>query len=151
MERAMMNARRRQNVDGSGIKSPPTHSILSFDDSEIVDRANKIGISLGTTMQQALDSVRTIKGVEEERTLIMLQKNIAESIDGDIGPSNLVVSKVSNLCEDLISDGEEDVVLDDKLDHLIPNIVPQKTRQRKVYDVSNVRRSTRRRTKKIYS
>jgi hypothetical protein len=66
--------------------------------------------------------VREIKELEENRTLILLKKDIAESIDGDVGPSTLLMSKVSNLSEDLVDDLEDEVDLEDQLDQ--PNVDP---------------------------
>jgi hypothetical protein len=67
------------------------------------------------------------------------------------GASSLVVSRVSNLCEDLIEDDEAHVVADDLWKRPVPIVKEKRTRQRKVYDDSKVRRSTRKRTQKQYS
>ena len=62
-------------------------------------------------------------------------------MDGDVGPHNSLVSKISNMCEDLVED--EAVDLEDHMDHLISEVKIKKSRKKKVYDVSSVRRSTR--------
>ena len=82
-----------------------------------------------------------MKDIEIDRTLTMLEKNIEATVDGDVGPHNLVVCKVSNLCEDLVDDEVAD--LDDNVDHLISEKKIKKTRKKKVYAISSVRRSTR--------
>jgi hypothetical protein len=107
-------------------------------------------VSLGADLDNACVNIDCMKGIEEERNLRMLEKNINDTVDMDTGPSNLLVSKVSSLCEDLVDD-ENDFDGDDELvDMPLPNIKEKKIRQKKVYDVSNIRRSNRKRIKKIY-
>jgi hypothetical protein len=67
------------------------------------------------------------------------------------GLETLVLSKVSTLCEDLIDDDDTPLDLDDHLEHLKPVTKVKKIRQRKVYDTSNIRKSTRKRIKKQFS
>jgi molecular chaperone GrpE (heat shock protein) len=98
-----------------------------------------------------LRSIRGIKNVEEKRILTILHKNADENLDKDEGPSTLVMSKVSTLCEDLVDDESFPLDLDDHLDHLKQGIKEKKTRQRKTYDFNNIRRSTRRRIKKNHN
>jgi hypothetical protein len=67
------------------------------------------------------------------------------------GLETLVLSKVSTFCEDLIDDDDIPLDLDDHLEHLKPVVKVKKIRQRKVYDTSNIRKSTRKRIKKQFS
>jgi hypothetical protein len=73
---------------------------------------------------------------------------VDENMNKEEGPSTLVMSKVSTLCEDLIEDDGSPLDLDDYLEHLKPVIKEKKTRTRKTYDTNNIRKSTRRRIKK---
>jgi hypothetical protein len=63
----------------------------------------------------------------------------------------LVLSKVSTLCEDLMEDDDISLDFEDHLDHIKPVVKVKKTRQRKVYDTSNIRKSSRKRIKKQFS
>jgi hypothetical protein len=89
--------------------------------------------------------------LEEERVLTILHKNVSESRSEEEGLSSLMMSKVSTLCEDLVE--EDDIPLGVE-DHVVPLksvVMGKKTRQRKVYDTNNIRRSSRKRIKKQYS
>jgi hypothetical protein len=147
MEKAMMNAQLRDVSACAGESLPPKFSIVDIPESEFLHRANKLGISLGKSQEEIVKSIRGIKLLEEERIITILQKNVNREED----PSNLVMSKVSTLCEDLIKDDGIPLDLDDHLEHLNPVINKKKTRVRKTYDTNNIRKSTRRRIKKQYS
>jgi hypothetical protein len=67
------------------------------------------------------------------------------------GLETLVLSKVSNLCEDLCEDDDIPMDFDDQLEHLKLVVKAKKNRQRKVYDTTNIRKSTRKRIKKQFS
>jgi hypothetical protein len=73
---------------------------------------------------------------------------VDDNVNKEEGPSTLVMSKVSTLCEDLIEDDGIPVELDDHLEHLKPVVKEKKTRTRKIYDTNNICKSTRRRIKK---
>jgi hypothetical protein len=113
-------------------------------------RAGRIGISLGDSVQKSLESVREIKKLEENRTLILLKKDIVDSVYRDAGPSNLLMSKVSNLSGDLVDDLADEEDVEDHLDQPYVGPNPRKLHQRKVYNVSKVRRSTRKKFKKVF-
>jgi hypothetical protein len=49
-------------------------SILKMSDNVIVNRASKLGVSLGNSSVAALSSVRDIKEVEHQRELVILNK-----------------------------------------------------------------------------
>jgi hypothetical protein len=149
MARAMKITQQRNNVYSPGIASPQKFSFTSFSHDEIVSRALRIGVSLGKNLDEELDSVRNLKSIEEERNIRILQKNIDETLREDDGPSNLLVSDIASLCEDLIEDEGEDLS-SIAVEQSCPTAHHKKTRQRKVYDLSRVRRSSRKRTPKVY-
>jgi hypothetical protein len=60
------------------------------------------------------------------------------------------MSNVSALCEDLVHEDKECSDVEESLGDPLPPIKEKKLRQRKVYDSSNIRRSNRKRVKKIY-
>jgi hypothetical protein len=68
--------------------------------------------------------------------------------DGDA--SSLVVSKASNLGDDLSDEDDGIDGLANHLDLALPLTKGKKSRKKKVYDTSNLRRSTRKRIKKKF-
>jgi hypothetical protein len=60
--------------------------------------------------------------------------------------NSLIVSRASNLCEDLVE--EENVSLDESLEQLVQGAKGTHQRRKKSYDRSKVRRSTRIKIKK---
>jgi hypothetical protein len=91
-----------------------------------------------------------MKRVEEERILHILKKTDFKSAEEDDGPSNLAAADVSALCEDLVADEEEYSSEHDIGPQPSSPKKQKKTRLRKVYDHNNLRRSNRKRIKKIY-
>jgi hypothetical protein len=79
-------------------------SILSFSDTEIKHRADRLGISLGKSNGQINSSILVIRKIERERSLIFLQKNLHKE-DSEV---SLVMRRSTNLCEDL--DDDEDTI-----------------------------------------
>jgi hypothetical protein len=145
LERAIRITQLRDSPSTSGIKSKPKFSILSFSDAEIVDRDGKLGVSLGSSPSKVLDSVKSIKVLEEDRTLCFLQNNISQVDDG---PQCLFVSKVSGLCEDLTA--EEIRGMDDHTDQTFQSVKAIRQRKKKQLDFSKVRRSSRIKVQKSY-
>jgi hypothetical protein len=151
MEKAMLNAQLKDVSSSAGKPLTPKYSIVNIPDSEIIHRAERLGISLGQSNGEVIKSIKGIKLVEEEQILTVLQKNVDENVNKDEGPSTLVMSKVSTLCEDLVEDEGIPLDLDDHLEHLEPVVKVNKIRARKIYDTTNIRKSTRRRIKKQFS
>jgi hypothetical protein len=147
MERAMKKTQLRNSVNsGNHI---PKFSILSIPDTEIKERANRMGISLGKSFDEVASSINGIKNREGERTLLIMQKN-ADEISNE-GSASLIVSRASNLCEDLLDDEDTHANLVDHFKQTVPIKKEKNQRRRKVYDLSNVRKSTRKIIKKQYS
>jgi hypothetical protein len=78
-----------------------------------------------------------------------MQKN-ADEISNE-GSTSLIVSRASNLCEDLLDDEDTHANLVDHFKQTVPIKKEKNQRRRKVYDLSNVRKSTRTIIKKQYS
>jgi hypothetical protein len=151
IDRAMKRAQMRDDPFSSGKQLIPKLSIVDIPESDFIHRAGSLGISLGKNDMEVSESIRGIKCLEEKRILIMLQKNVDENMNKDEGPSTLLMSKVSTLCEDLVEDESIPLDFDDPVELLKPAIKGKKTRQRKTYDTNNIRKSTRRRIKKQFS
>jgi hypothetical protein len=142
LERAMKQAELRNGSVGSGNKLNLKVSFLSMSDDTIADRASKLGVSLGSSVEEIQQTVNNLKQTEKDRTMHILQKNLDESLHRDDGPATLVMSRVSNLCEDLV-DEESLSEVDALMENDVQKDKEKKSRHKKVYDVSNVRRSTR--------
>jgi hypothetical protein len=130
-----------------------THSNLSFinkDNSEIIELAERLGVSLGKNIHDAGKTVDDIKRFEESRNIQFLQKSVDYVIEGDDGPSNLVMSNVSALFEDLVDEDKEYSDVEELVGDPLPPIKEKKVRQIKVYDSSNIHRSIRKRVKFFY-
>jgi hypothetical protein len=147
----MKKAQLRDESFGTGQFAIPTFSIVNIADSDIRERADRIGVSLGESEGEIRKSIKGIKMVEEERILTIFLKKENELENKEEGLETLVLSKVSTLCEDLVEDDDIPLDFDDQLEHLKPVVKVKKVRQRKVYDTSNIRKSTRKRVKKQFS
>jgi hypothetical protein len=149
MERAVLNAQRRDMLQGLGKNLYSELSVLNFSESEIISRAEKMRVSLGSNENMTFSSANMIKECELRRTLTMLKK-VEATTDIDVANQNdLVVSRMSSLCDDLVEDDEHP-------DHISPEQVllpveqQKRGRPRKKYDATPIRRSTRVRTKKTF-
>jgi hypothetical protein len=147
MERAMMIAQRRDEFLAQGKGLTPKFSILNLSDSEILARAEKLGVSLGSDENSNMASVKQIKEIELNRTLTMLEK-INTVVEQENDPHNMLVSKMSELCEDIMPDE----VSSDVVHPVVRGIESKQTqkRTRKNYNGTAVRRSTRVKTKKTF-
>jgi hypothetical protein len=148
MEKAIKMASLRDESSLSGKFAIPSHSIILIPDSEIARRADRLGISLGKSAGEIGKSVKGLKLIEEERILTILEKKNNDNENMKEGLETLVLSKVSNLSEDLVDEDDTTLGLDDHLEHLKPVVKVKKSRQRKIYDTINIRKSTRKRIKK---
>lgn len=151
MEKAMRIAQSKDASSCVGKSLSPKFSITNMSDDEIMHKAERLGISLGKSEGEVVKSIKGIKLLEEDRILTILQKNIDEYINKEDDPTTLVMSKVSTLCNDLAEDDCIPLVLDDHLEHLDPVIKEKMTRVRKIYDTTNIRKSTRTRIKRQFS
>jgi hypothetical protein len=103
MERAMELAARRTPSSSQGTNCIKKLNFVDLPDCEIEHRASVLGISLGKSSDQILNSIKSLKNLEVQRNLIFINKSINLGEDS----SSLVLSKASNLSEDLV-DAEND-------------------------------------------
>jgi hypothetical protein len=113
LDRAMKRAQMRDDPPNTGKLSIPKLSIVNIPDADFIQRAGSLGVSLGNNEMDVVRSIKGIKSLEEKRILTVLQKNVDDNLNRDEGPSTLVMSKVSTLCEDLIEDESIPFDLDD--------------------------------------
>ena len=138
LERATAWVQRRDLTQGTNLN--PLFSIMSFADDQIIDRAAKLGVSLGTSHLEKIKAAKAIKDSEFNRSLVLLQKNVG-SIDMD-DPQNLILNRAASLSEDL-EDDELNRNLEDQLDLIVPVEKTRKNRPRKDYSSTTRRRSVR--------
>lgn len=146
LERAARRTRDRNENFNSGTNLLSKFSFVELPDFEIMERASRIGVSLGSTISSVSESINLLKDVEMERALTLLHKNVGTA-NGDVdGLHNIFVSKISDLYVDL--DDESVVIEDDQSDRCVRVTRPRK---KKVYDCSAVRRSSRIKKQRRYS
>jgi hypothetical protein len=104
MERAMELAARRTPSSAQGTNFIKKLNFVDLPDSEIEHRASILGISLGQSLDQVLSSIKSLKKLEVQRNLIFLNKSTNLGEDS----SSLVLSKASNLSEDLVDADNDD-------------------------------------------
>jgi hypothetical protein len=68
LERAMMIAQRRDELQGQGTSLPKKFSLLAFSDDEIIDKADSLGVSFGSSRQSKVTAAKLIKDNEINRS-----------------------------------------------------------------------------------
>jgi hypothetical protein len=140
MERAMQNVNLRHDLTSLG-NGKPKPSLASLSNDDILVKESCLGISLGKNKKEVLKAVESIKEVDVNRTLVILKKNVEAHLDKEEGQNSLLTSKFLSLTGDLIIEEAQDLLEHDDL--LIPIIKLKKTRKKKDFDLSGVRRSAR--------
>ncbi|KAM0915235.1 hypothetical protein ACQ4PT_010998 [Festuca glaucescens] len=140
MERAMQNVNFRHDFTSPG-NGKSKLSIASLSDEDILVKASHLGISLGKNKKEVLKAVESIKEVNVNRTLVILKKNVEAQLDKEEGQNSLLTSKFSSLTGDLIIEEAQELLEQDDL--LMPIIELKKSRKKKDFDLSGVRRSAR--------
>jgi hypothetical protein len=108
----------------TGTSSITKLSFYDLPDDVVVHRASKLGVSFGNTSEEIACSVKKLKDVEKDMSLLILKNNLNVNEDD---PESLYVSKVSGLCKDLT---EEECA--GMMDHTDPeNRITTKKRGRK--------------------
>jgi hypothetical protein len=96
---------------------------------------------LGKNKKEVLKVVDSIKKVDINWTLVILKKNVEAHLHKEEGQNSLLTSKFSNLTGDLIIEEAQELLEQDNM--LMPIIKLKKTRKKKDFDFSGVRRSAR--------
>jgi hypothetical protein len=73
MERAQKIAMQRDQAMDPGNNRFSRFTVASFSNESILAKASKLGVSLGSSPSQILESVNTLKEVDLQRTLVMLK------------------------------------------------------------------------------
>jgi hypothetical protein len=141
LERATMLAQKRDATPVIGKSMTQPITLSSFSDDQILEHATSLGVSLGKSNLESIATAKFILDIEKERTLFMLEKKDQIPKEKDLVSASLVISRASNLCEDL----EDEEVLDgDEIGRVTPpNVKDKKNRRKKSYNKKNVLRSNR--------
>jgi hypothetical protein len=125
MERAMQNISHEHDFNSPGNdKHKP--SLASLYDEDILVKASRLGISLGKNKHEVLKAVESIKEVDVNRNLLILNKNVDAHLHKEEGQNSLLTSKFSSLTGDkIIEEAQENLEHDDML---MPIIKLKKTR-----------------------
>jgi hypothetical protein len=146
LERAQLLAQQRDHALDSGTSLCAKFSIASIPDDVIKTRASMLGVSLGVSPSQVSSSIKKLKDVDLQRTLVMLHRN-EEKVKADVSSvNNLVLDKAFHLSEDL-RDEEQQGSADHK-DHALPVSKPKRVYKKKKVEVYvAIRTSARLRSK----
>ena len=146
-------------------------SILHFSENEIVDKANDLGISLGSNETEVVKSVNDLLDLEAERASEIIRNLASIQPLNDNDMNNLGINDLANICNNLLpsveAEDEEDVenidtveplLMDEAVSVIDTNIVPQgvgekpeRLWKRKIYPTSAVHRSARVKLKNFFS
>jgi hypothetical protein len=141
LERAQEIAKHRNQALDSGKSNLSKYSIASFPNELIVTRAAKLGVSLGGTPTQVLNAVNNLKGVDLQRTLVMLKRN-EEKIKNSVDEvSTAVLQDAIDLSVDL--EEEEQQGSFGHEDQVLPVIKKKRVVKKKQTEYTSVRRSKR--------
>jgi hypothetical protein len=146
MERAMQNLSQRHDLTSSGNDNHKA-SLSSLSDEDILAKASRLGISLGKNRHEVLKAVQSIKEVDVNQSLVILKKNVNTQLNKEEGHDSLLISKFSSLTGDLTIEEEQDCLEQDDL--LMPIIKLKKSRKKREFDLSGVRRSARFKNKSV--
>jgi tellurite resistance protein len=127
LERAMMIAQQRNNLHTQGTTLDTHSSFYAFSDEDIISRAKTLGISMGSNSKSERAAAQLIKETEKQRVLTFLKNDKTLEEEATLPPC-IVVSRASDLCEDL--DDFSDENLDEHIDLLISHSVVKQTRKK---------------------
>ena len=170
LARAKRAAMLRHAETTAGTSFDISCSILHFSENEIVDKANDLGISLGSNETEVVKSVNDLLDLEAERASEIIRNLASIQPMNDNDMNNLGINDLANICNNLLpsveAEDEEDVENTDTVEPLLMeeavsvianSIVPQGVEEkpkrpwkRKIYPTSAVRRSARVKLKKKF-
>ena len=113
-------------------------SILYFSENEIVDKANDLGISLGSNETEVVKSVNDLLDLEAERASEIIHNLASVKPMNDNDMNNLGINDLANICNNLLpsveTEDEEEVENTDTVEPFLTeeavsvmdnNIVPE--------------------------
>jgi hydrogenase maturation factor HypE len=139
MERAQLLTQARKEGSLTGTQSFSKFSLNSLSNDTVINRAARLGVSLGVSPEQISNSINIIKEKDNMRTVVMLAKNLKEkSAEED---QHSILNQATNLSVDLV--GEEQLGSEEHSAFFVkPKITKVYKRKQKVVPIA-VRRSAR--------
>jgi hypothetical protein len=139
MERAQLLTQARKEGSLTGTQSFSKFSLNSLSNDTVINRAARLGVSLGVSPEQISNSINIIKEKDNMRTVVMLVKNLKEkSAEED---QHSILNQATNLSVDLV--GEEQLGSEESSAFFVkPKITKVYKRKQKVVPIA-VRRSAR--------
>jgi hypothetical protein len=139
MERAQLLTQARKEGSLTGTQSFSKFSLNSLSNDTVINRAARLGVSLGVSPEQISNSINIIKEKDNMRTVVMLAKNLKEkSAEED---QHSILDQATNLSVDLV--GEEQLGSEESSAFFVkPKITKVYKRKQKVIPIA-VRRSAR--------
>jgi hypothetical protein len=98
-------AQKKDDYCKSGTNLKSNLSFVNFSEQEILTRASKLGVSLGSNSVKISSSVSLIKNQEVDRGITYLKNNFKEVVSDEF--QSLVLPRASTLSEDLLEEEEE--------------------------------------------
>jgi hypothetical protein len=104
MERAVMVAQRHKYLLNQGMNLNKKFTLLSFTEDEIVQKASRIGVSLGDDDISKRAVAKLILDSEVQRSFVMLKNNESlVDLEGDDRYNDLV-TQATHLCDDFANE-----------------------------------------------
>jgi hypothetical protein len=142
MERAQQQASARDPSSFSGKKHLNKFTLASFSDDVVVRRAAALGVSLGRTNSQVLQSVQLLKETDIQRNLFILKRKDEKLDDIVDDHCSLLLENATKLSQDLLE--EELLETETHKEITVPLKKPTRKYKKKVKEViTTCRRSTR--------
>jgi hypothetical protein len=141
LERAQRIAMAKDNISSPGSKFISKYSLISFPTEVVVERASKLGVSLGKSPSEIANSVNRIKDTDVQRTLTILKRNEEKANEEANVSRTMLLDKAMDLSDDLMM--EEHNGLDKCLEPPMP--ITKTKRSYRKRDLANtvIRRSVR--------
>jgi hypothetical protein len=106
LERAIKVAEKRDLGLFEGNNHASRYTIASFDNDLISKRAATLGVSLGSTSAEVGASIKLIKDLDLNRTMIVLKNNLDKKLNEE-DESSMVLDKANSLSSDLLLEEEQ--------------------------------------------
>jgi hypothetical protein len=142
LERAMHLSAAKNTGSFTGKSENSKFFLSSISNDDVLDRADKLGVSLGESPRTTLDTINLIKNADTARTMIMLTKNLEEKLGRPDDSNSEVLNHASLLSSDLgenEGEGSDDILGLTLAEIKLKSLLKKKKKKKKV----QVRRSKR--------
>jgi hypothetical protein len=130
LDRAIQLTEAKNKGSSSGTFNNTKFFLQSIPHENVIATASKLGVSLGDSQSDVLNTLNMINRNDSKRTLIMLSKNLEEKIPDQIEMEENILNKANNLSQDLVN--EEFVESDDILNLTLADIKKNRVFKKKV-------------------